>query len=305
MPAGIVRSILPTAVLPLSLSRAFVESQAYPARVNEYHDGSSQRTAMLPSVRRSWQLAKHLPAATMTTLREFWQAQGLGGFYFYNPKETVPPFSYDPTGAATAGRYRVRFARAWNQSQGVGLLDGGVDLVELLSAHTVAPFSVFGTGVDADMNPAAGGNVDVHWALVSGPDATYPGPDMLVMVGRPGAYVAIEEHGLWISNRPYSGSVACPTGIYTLEHTFSLAGFDPATARISGVWGVDNIGSLYLNGVLISTHATFAALQPFDIATGFRAGANTLRAVVENTFAATPNPMGVLLSIEEATAEEL
>jgi hypothetical protein len=135
MPAGIVRSAIPTAVLPLSLSRAFVESQAYPARVNEYHDGSSQRTAMLASARRSWQLAKHLPAASMSDLLDFWQAQGIGGFYFYNPKETSPAFSCDPTGAAVAGRYRVRFASAWSQTVGIGMSDANVELVEIFDAN--------------------------------------------------------------------------------------------------------------------------------------------------------------------------
>ena len=117
--------------MPLSLSRAFTESQAFATRVNEYHDGTSQRSTMLDSPRRSWQLTKRLTAEDLTELREFWQEHGAGVFWFYNPKETSPPFSYDPTGAATAGRYRVRFANAWSQSAGVGRLDASVELVEL------------------------------------------------------------------------------------------------------------------------------------------------------------------------------
>jgi len=39
-----------------------------------------------------------------------------------------------------------------------------------------------------------------------------------------------------------------------LEFTFSfsLAGYDISTAELSGLWGVDNVGSVFLNGNLIS-----------------------------------------------------
>ena len=95
--------------MPLALSRAFTETHSFTSsRVNEYADGASQRSALLQIGRRSWQLSKHLPPATMDLLRAFWIAQGTAPFYFYNPKETSPAFSYDATGVATAGRYRVR-----------------------------------------------------------------------------------------------------------------------------------------------------------------------------------------------------
>ncbi len=140
MPAGVIRSVKPTAVLPRSLSHAFVESQTWPVRVVEYHDGSSQRSAMLAKPRRAWQLAKHIPSALLDELRTFWQAQGVGGFWFYNPKETDPPFSYDATGAATAGRYCVRFASAWSESSTVGpLQDTAIELVEVFHGKLTLP----------------------------------------------------------------------------------------------------------------------------------------------------------------------
>ena len=67
----------------------------------------------------------------MDLLRAFWIAQGTAPFYFYNPKETSPAFSYDATGTATAGRYRVRFSTAWNQNLGIGMLDVSVELVQV------------------------------------------------------------------------------------------------------------------------------------------------------------------------------
>ena len=133
MPAGTIRTPDPTTVLPRSLSHAFVETQDCPARLNEYHDGSSQRSSYLSRTRRTWQLAKHLPAASLIILREFWQARKCDAFWFYAPKETSPLFSYDVTGVATAGRYRVRFANPWTQTIGLGLPDTNIELVELLT----------------------------------------------------------------------------------------------------------------------------------------------------------------------------
>ena len=75
---------------------------------------------MLGRSRRSWKLAKRLPPAAMETLREFWQARRLDAFFFYNPTETEPRYSYDPTGVATAGRYAVRFNSPWSQTAGRG-----------------------------------------------------------------------------------------------------------------------------------------------------------------------------------------
>jgi len=118
--------------MPLSLSRAFTETHSFTSsRINEYADGASQRTALLSIGRRSWQFSKHLSPAIMDLLRSFWIAQGTAPFYFYNPKETSPAFSYDATGAAAAGRYRVRFSTAWNQNLGIGMLDVNVELVQV------------------------------------------------------------------------------------------------------------------------------------------------------------------------------
>ena len=132
MPAGIVYLTPPTTVMPISLSRAFTETQTWPARVNEYHDGASQRSLLLAQVRRSWQLTKRLTGVAANTLRTFWQMTGTAAFYFYNPKETSPLFSYDASGAATAGRRLVRFTTDWTQSAGLGRLDIPVSLIECI-----------------------------------------------------------------------------------------------------------------------------------------------------------------------------
>jgi hypothetical protein len=56
------------------------------------------------------------------------------------------------------------------------------------------------------------------------------------------------------------------TNSATFEFAFSLAGFDRDTATLSGVWGVDNLGEVRLNGNLLAeftsiTTATFNNLS--------------------------------------------
>ncbi len=116
--------------MPFSLARSFSETLEWPARVNEYHDGSSQRTAMLDKPRRSWAMAKRLTPALLDELFTFWAAQGTAPFYFYNTAETL---AYDPTGRSTMGRYRVRFASQWSQQVGIGRSDISVELIEVFS----------------------------------------------------------------------------------------------------------------------------------------------------------------------------
>ena len=52
-------------------------------------------------------------------------------FYFYDPWETQPKFSNDPTGASPYGRYIVRFAGAWEQSASFTRADIEIELIEI------------------------------------------------------------------------------------------------------------------------------------------------------------------------------
>ena len=52
-------------------------------------------------------------------------------FYSYDPYETSPKFSYDPTGVATTGRHTVRFNSDWQQSSGPARSDVEIELLEL------------------------------------------------------------------------------------------------------------------------------------------------------------------------------
>ncbi len=130
---GSVQNAAPLTVLPASLSRAFVHEREYPALDNEYRNGESQRSVQATNSRKRWRLAKRLAQAQLTVLREFYDARKgqAEPFYFYDPYETNPKFSHDPTGQTVAGRYTVRFAGPWEQSATLARTDLTLELIEL------------------------------------------------------------------------------------------------------------------------------------------------------------------------------
>jgi phage-related protein len=130
---GSVQNAAPLTVLPASLSRAFVHEREYPVLDNEYRNGESQRSVQATNSRKRWRVAKRLTPAQLSALRDFYDARkGLTEpFYFYDPYETSPKFSFDPTGQAVAGRYTVRFAGEWSQSVSLGRADIDIELIEL------------------------------------------------------------------------------------------------------------------------------------------------------------------------------
>lgn len=130
---GSVHNAAPLAVMPASLSRAFVHEREYPALDNEYRNGESQRSVQATNSRKRWRLAKRLTRAQLSALRDFYDARKgpTEPFYFYDPYETSPKFSHDPTGQAIAGRYIVRFAGLSEQSVTLARADLSLELIEL------------------------------------------------------------------------------------------------------------------------------------------------------------------------------
>ena len=130
---GPVSNATPTTVMPNSLSRAFVHTREYPVIDNEYRNGESQRSVQASTSRKKWTLTKRLTPTQLAALRNFYDARNgrHEAFYFYDPYETNPKFSYDPTGAAVTGRYTVRFNSDWSQSVGPGRSDVELELIEL------------------------------------------------------------------------------------------------------------------------------------------------------------------------------
>jgi hypothetical protein len=107
-----------------------------------------------------------------------------------------------------------------------------------------------------------------------------------------------------------------------------MAGFQVATAQISGFWGIDDYGQLFINGIPLSPSFT-GGNNPWGFSTSFTVpdadllpGLNTITAVIQqsdqtyegvrvefDTATADPNPTGVtdatstalLLGIASAT----
>jgi phage-related protein len=131
--SGSVQNATPLTVLPASLSRAFAHEREYPVLDNEYRNGESQRKAQANNSRKRWRLAKRLTPAQLAALRDFFDARrgATEPFYFYEPYETSPKFSHDPTGQRVSGRYTVRFASPWEQRTSLALTDLTLELIEL------------------------------------------------------------------------------------------------------------------------------------------------------------------------------
>jgi hypothetical protein len=129
---GSVQVAAPTYVLPLSLSRAFTEVREYGVLGNSYPDGSSQRSLETTTSRKRFAIGKRVTVTEVATLRAFYEARKgpHQPFYFYNPRETDPPFTQNPSG--TTGRYTVRFDCAWEQSSGPSRSEVSIQLIEIV-----------------------------------------------------------------------------------------------------------------------------------------------------------------------------
>lgn len=130
---GSVSNAAPSTVLPESLCVQFTHAREYPVNENDYKNGESQRGRLADTSRKSWKTSRRLPPTTLATFRAFYEARDgqTEPFYFYEPTETVPKHSHDPTGVDTNGRYTVRFASPWEQMVMPGRSEFSIELVEL------------------------------------------------------------------------------------------------------------------------------------------------------------------------------
>jgi VPDSG-CTERM motif len=147
--------------------------------------------------------------------------------------------------------------------------------------------SLFNTGVDSGGTPLPGGSIDPHWSIVAGPST---GAAFVLNNPLVGIYAQSSVSSwIWVNANGF-GDVNGAN--YTFRLTFDLTGFNPASASLSGSWGVDNNGSIMLNGsAAIGTGAlsltggntgNFNIFHDFSITGGFVAGINTLDFVAEN-----------------------
>ena len=128
---GSVQNAVSVGVLPFSLCRQLVESSEWPARTAEYHGGETERAALTSTARRSWTMGKRLTPTALATLHSFLDAHPVDAFYIYSLKETVPPFTWDPTGTVVAGRCLVRAKGDWSQTTDVARSELQVQFLEV------------------------------------------------------------------------------------------------------------------------------------------------------------------------------
>ncbi len=120
-------------VFPAGLCRVFLREQQVLVLANDYPDGNSERKALVATSRKHWRLSKRLTPAQLSELRDFYEARkgGHEPFYFYDPYESSPKFSSDPTGQSLDGRYMVRFDGAFSQEIGIGRADVQIALIQI------------------------------------------------------------------------------------------------------------------------------------------------------------------------------
>jgi hypothetical protein len=139
MPANLQRAV-PVGVLPQITYLTFTEGYIFPMLVQQYKDGSTERSLITDGVNpaqsiQTWKLTARLTNAQVTSLRLFYEAH-LGAtipFYFYDPLEGMPIGSnWSADGSTLDGLYAVRFTTTnWNTVTDVGLTNVGFELQEV------------------------------------------------------------------------------------------------------------------------------------------------------------------------------
>ena len=171
---------------------------------------------------------------------------------------------------------------------------------------TVAVPGVFGTGLDANGELLAAGEIDPHYTITTSPDVDFPGPDAAVLNDawpvQAGVWVVHGPDSKWIAPQA-DQAVGNAPGDYVYRTTFDLTGYDPTRIQLVGAWAVDNAGTdILVNGTSTGiTSGGFSSLTPFTITSGLVAGMNTVDFLVNNApTAATPeapNPSGLRVDL--------
>jgi hypothetical protein len=169
----------------------------------------------------------------------------------------------------------------------------------LVPAAQGANLVVHNTGVNTSDVLVASGAQASFWTLSAEPigavETINSNPFRFLGAG----YFADTASAAWVS--PQASGNAGVLGNYTYDLSVDLTGFQPATAVISGNYGTDNSGSIFLNGnaaVATTGNAAFGAATPFTINSGFTAGVNTIHVTVTNN----GDPTGFFVQFTSATA---
>jgi hypothetical protein len=197
-----------------------------------------------------------------------------------------------------------RFSNLQSLRAGARLCAAAASLVIVLAVGSnvsAAAISVFNTGVDALKNPLADGAVDPHYTLIASDDASFPGPNALVVNSAPVplGWLGSSSTSKWIAPQADQSVMGGDSlGSYIYRTTFDLTNLDPASATLTGNWATDNIGVVFLNGNYAGATnlAGPSVYTAFNIASGFTSGINTLDFLVVNN-GTSANPTGLRVEI--------
>ncbi len=185
-----------------------------------------------------------------------------------------------------------------NVHRAVTAIAAGFVLTAVLGA---SPITVHNTGVNGADVVQPVGTTTSFWPLLSKPAGATE-----TLGGAPtryfnGAYYADNALSGWVSPGA-SGGTAGVGGIYTYELLVDLTGLNPASAVISGTFGTDNSGSIFVNGnaaAATTGSSSFGAPTNFTLSSGFIAGINAIEVSVNNQ----GDPTAFRVQFSSATAD--
>ena len=145
--------------------------------------------------------------------------------------------------------------------------------------------TLYNTGVNDSGTPMANGAAATRYTLLNAP--TGAATTLRVATSANGypipPWLGDDRLSAWIGPNS-DAALDGPAGNYDYRTTFSLTGFDAATASIVGRFAADDSGIVLLNGIAVTGVQSlgFSSFTPFTIDRGFVAGINTLDFVVNN-----------------------
>lgn len=150
-----------------------------------------------------------------------------------------------------------------------------------LASH--APGAVHNTGVDAADSLVSSGAAVAHWTLDEKPLGASQALGSAPFRYKHPNYFADTAAAAWVS--PGNNGSAGTAGDYIYELEVDLTGIDPDNFSVSGVFGTDNDGDIWVN--LGSPSAStgfgdFGSPTPFTLNSGWFDGINHIRVRVNN-----------------------
>lgn len=223
----------------------------------------------------------------------------------------------NPSGPSVTFQISTGFVPGVNTLDFLVYNDGGPTalLVEISGvAYIGGPQTIntlFNTGVDSSSALLPALSADPHWTCIQSADPSFPGPACLVVNDVGGVYPF--NGGTWASNGPrskwisvkgdFSSNHNLAGGTYVYRLTFSLAGLNPSTAIVRGLFSCDNTCTqVLLNGQVTGVTAPDGTwvVQPnnaFVFTSGFVSGNNTLDFYIVNGDAGGTGPSGLRVEI--------